>query len=74
MGHVDFRALHHQVRKYIADRVVWSRVPPEHWAHLQVIDIPLREHAHRTAATVVSMWDAYCSFQTRVRVLSERER
>ena len=35
------------------------------WAHLQVIDSPLREHAHRTAAAVVSMWDAYCSFQIK---------
>ena len=32
----------------------------------QVIDSPLREHAHRTAAAVVSMRDAYCSFQTEV--------
>ena len=43
---------------------MWSRVPPEHWANLQVIDSPLREH--RTAAAVVSLWDAYCSFQTEV--------
>ena len=54
------------MRKYIADRVVWSQVQPEHWAHLQVIDSPLCEHAHRAAATVVSMWDAYCSFQVKV--------
>ena len=47
--------LHHQVRKYNADRVVWGRVPPEHWEHLQVIDSPLSEHAHRTAAAVVSI-------------------
>ena len=32
----------------------------------QVIDSPLREHTHRIATAVVSMWDAYCSFQTEV--------
>ena len=56
--------LHHEVLKHIADRVVWSQVQPEHWAHLQMIDSPLREHTHRTAAAVVSMWGAYCPFQT----------
>ena len=48
---------HHQVRKDIANFVMWSRVPPEYWAHLQVIDSPLREH---------TQWDTYYSFQTEV--------
>ena len=40
---------------------MWGRVPPKHWAHLQVIDCALREDARHTAAAVVDMWDAYGS-------------
>ena len=45
---------------------MWGRVPPKHWAHLQVIDCTLREDARHTAAAVMGMWDAYRSIQAKV--------
>ena len=45
---------------------MWGRVPPKHWAHLQVINCALREDARHTAAAVVGMWDAYGSIQAKV--------
>ena len=46
---------------------MWGRVPPKHWAHLQVIDCALREDArHTAAAAVMGMWDAYRSIQAKV--------
>ncbi len=45
---------------------MWGRVPPKHWAHLQVIDCTLREDARHAAAAVMGMWDAYRSIQAKV--------